>query len=144
MAAPARGRRVGVDWRGVGEEKTVAVSEGRGVAVKEAVSVGPTVGVGTNALTACCVSAIDVLRFSTTRSTMFKGRTPMRSWLFKSFIASAETLHSRLKPITAAARTLMGPAYSLNCTLVALLFLLSAKEADACCNGFSLILMLGR
>lgn len=77
MAAPSRGRRVGVGWRGVGEEKIVAVSEGRGVVVKEAVSVGTTVGVETNTLTACCVSATDVLRFSTTRSTMFSGRAPL-------------------------------------------------------------------
>jgi hypothetical protein len=57
----------------------VAVSDGSGVAVKEAVSVGPTVGVGTNAVTACFVSAADVLKFSKAKSMMFSGRTALRS-----------------------------------------------------------------
>lgn len=90
--------------------KAVAVSEGGGRGVREAVSVGTAVGVGTNAVTACWVCAADVLTLSTAMSTMFNDSIALRSWLFKSFIASAETLHSRLKPITAAVRTLRGPA----------------------------------
>jgi hypothetical protein len=104
------GRRVGVGGRGVREAGTVAISEGRGV--RETVFVGTMVAVGTNAVTACSVNAAEVLKLLIARSTMSNGSISMalRSRLLKSFIASAETLQSRLNPMTAAARTPRGPA----------------------------------
>jgi len=138
--AVARGRRVRVGWRGVKEGTTVAVSEGRGMGVREAASVAPTVGVRTNAVTACSVNAAAVPRLSTAISTRFNGSIVVLL-LFKSLIASAETLHSRLNPMTPAARTPSGPAYSLNRTLVALLFVLICKGSfGARCNEISLFL----
>jgi len=109
VVATGRGRRVRVGWRGVddGRKVAVAVSEGRGV--REAVLVGTTVGVGTNAVTACSVNPAAVPRLSTANSTMFTGSRVVRLWLFKSFIASAETLHNKLTPNTPAARTPRGP-----------------------------------
>lgn len=123
--AVARGRRVRVGWLGVAEGRAVAVSEGRGVG--EAVSVGTAVGVDTNAVTACCVRAADVLKFATARSTIFNGSMVVRLLLFRSLIASVETLHSRLNPMTPAASTPSGPAYSRTRTLLALLFILIRK-----------------
>ncbi len=71
--AVGRGRRVRVEGRGVKEARTVGVPEGSGVGLREAVAVRPAVGVGTNAMTACSVSAAEVLRLATAKSTMFTG-----------------------------------------------------------------------
>jgi len=49
----ARGRRVRVGPNGVADAKTEDVLEGTGVSKAASVLVGPTVGVGTNAVTAC-------------------------------------------------------------------------------------------
>lgn len=110
-ASAGRGRRVRVGCRGVRVGRAVAVvvavSEGKGV--RDAVWVGTAVGVGTNAVTACSVSPAAVPRLSTANSTMFIGSRVVRLWLFKSFIASAETLHNKLTPNTPAARTPRGP-----------------------------------
>jgi hypothetical protein len=51
----------------------LAVSVGRAVDVREAVWVGIAVGVGTNSVTDCSVSAAAVLRLETARSTIFSG-----------------------------------------------------------------------
>jgi hypothetical protein len=93
----------------VREGTTVAVSDGKVLGVREAASVAATVGVGTNAVTACSVNAAAVPRLSTAISTRFNGSSVVLL-LFKSLIASAETLHSRLNPMTPAARTPRGPA----------------------------------
>lgn len=114
-----RGRRVGVDRWGVGEERGTAVLDGTGV--KKTILVGTPVGVGTNAVTACWVSATDVLMFAIAKSTMFNGSIVVLSYFFKSPVAKAETLHSSPKPSTAAARIPNGPAYSLIRTLIILL-----------------------
>jgi hypothetical protein len=90
-----------------GRAVAVAVLEGKGV--REAVWVGTTVGVGMNAVTACSVNLAAVPRLSTASSTIFIGSRVVRLWLFKSFTASAETLHSKLNPNTPAARTPKGP-----------------------------------
>jgi len=98
----------------------VDVSEGCGE--RESVFVGTIVGVGTNAVTACSVSAAAVSMLATAISTMFSGASVTRRiWLFKSPIAIEETLHNRVKPIAPATRTPRGPAYSRAFTLVALL-----------------------
>lgn len=117
--AVGRGRRVRVGGGRVDVGRRVAVSVGRGVNV--AVFVGVRVGVGTNSVTACSVSAAAVLKLETARSTISSGAMVTGIKFRRSVIAIAETLHSRLNPSTPAARMVSGPPYSLNLTLVALL-----------------------
>jgi hypothetical protein len=106
---------------GVTVTKRLGVDVSDGKARGESVLVGTRVGVGTNIVTACSVSAAAVSRLETARFTIFSGSIVIAIWLFKSLVAIVETLHSRLKPIAPAARTPKGPAYSLAFTLVALL-----------------------
>ena len=113
-------KRLGVD---------VEVSEG--CREGESVFVGTSVGVGTNEVTACSVSAAAVSMLATAMSTRFSGASVTRRiWLFKSPIAIEETLHNSVKPIAPATRTPKGPAYSLAFTLVALLGDLERSPSD--------------
>jgi len=105
----------------------VDVSDGKGAG--ESVSVGLIVGVGTNIVTACSVNAAAVSRLETARFTMLSGSIVIARWFFKSLIAIAETLQSRLIPIAPAARTPKGPEYSLAFTLAALLW-----RSGGCCG----------
>jgi hypothetical protein len=97
----------------------VLVSEGKGV--KDGVLVGISVSVGTNTVTTCSVSAAAVSRLETARSTRFRGTRVAETRRFKSPIAIAETLQSRLSPMAPAARIPSGPEYSLALGLVVLL-----------------------
>jgi hypothetical protein len=99
----------------------VEVLDGRGVKVAEKVFVGTRLGDGTNAVTACWVSAATVSMLENAKSTILTGWTVTSIWLCKSLIPMAETLHNRLKPIAPAARIPRGPAYSLAFTLIFLL-----------------------
>jgi hypothetical protein len=89
----------------VGREVAVDVFVG----VSEAVFVGTSVSVGTKTVTTCSVSAAEVLRLETAKSTISNGAIVIRTWLFKSLMAIEETLHSRLKPMIPAVRTPSGP-----------------------------------
>jgi len=109
----------------------VEVSEGRGVG--ESVLVGTRVCVGTNRVTTCSVRAAAVSRLETAKSRTLSGSIVIKIWLFKSPIAIAETLHSTLMPIAAAARTPRGPEYSLAFTRVALLYRYRSGY-DVCCR----------
>ena len=110
---------------GVAVKKRLGVLEGKGEEVEveegESVLVGIKVGEGTKAVTACWVNAATVSMFEKAKSTILMGCSVTAIWLLKSLIAIAETLHSRLIPITPAARIPRGPAYSLAFTLVFLL-----------------------
>lgn len=116
-----RGRRVEVGAVGVAGAGRVDVSEGKTKGIGKVVSVGKTVGVETNAVTTCCVRAAEVLRLATASPTIFNGSTPVCAWLFRSFMAMPETLHSRQNPTAPAARIPRGPVYSLARTLFLLL-----------------------
>ena len=118
-------KRLGVD---------VDVSDDR--VAGESVLVGTMVCVGTNAVTTCSVSAAAVSRLETARSTILRGSIVLETRLFKSPIAIADTLHIRLRPIAAAARTPKGPAYSLAFTLVVLLWRPGGRR-DSCCSVIS-------
>ena len=114
------GRRVRVGPTGVKDAVTVGVWDGSRVGVNVDV-VGEIkvsviivdVGVGTKAVTACSVRAATVFRFEIAKSIMFTGSRVTFNGLFRSCVATADTLHSRTIPIAAAVRTLSGPAYSL-------------------------------
>jgi hypothetical protein len=103
----------------------LGVSDGSGVrdGVSVAVSVGTALGVavGTNTVTTCSVRAAAVSRLETARSTRFRGAMVTEMARFKSPMAMADTLQSRLSPIAPAARMPRGPEYSLALDLVALL-----------------------
>jgi hypothetical protein len=101
---------------GVRDAVTVGVLEGSFVGVSVEVSVranvavtGIGVGVRTNAVTACSVSAAAVLRLETAMSITFSGSRVVRLGCFRSSRAIAETLHRRLIPSTPAAKTASGP-----------------------------------
>lgn len=100
------GSRVRRGTVGVMVTKCLGVFDGTGVS--DAVCVGTIVGVGTNSVTDCWVSAAAVLKLLTARSTIFSGSIVTEVRRFKSLMAIAETLHNRLKPITPAARTPSG------------------------------------
>jgi hypothetical protein len=107
------GSRVLLGSVGVIVTKRLGVSDGRSVDVREgpSVSVGSRlrVAVGTNCVTACSVRAAAVSRLDTARSTRFNGISVADTRRFRSPIAMAETLHSRLSPMAPAARIPRGP-----------------------------------
>jgi hypothetical protein len=129
-----RGRLVRV---GVTVTKCLGVDVSEGKGVRDRVAVGTKVCVGTKTVTTCSVSAAAVSRLETAKSTMFNGWMVMMGRKFlKSPIAIAETLQSRLMPITPAARTPTGPAYSRAFNPVMLL--LNWEDGyEICCDEFS-------
>jgi hypothetical protein len=91
--------------------KRLGVSEGWGVREGDSVSVGTglSVAVGTNSVTTCSVSAAAVSRLETARSTRLRGTMVAETRRFKSPIAIAETLQSKLSPMAPAAKIPSGP-----------------------------------
>jgi hypothetical protein len=117
-----QGSRVRLGTVGVMVTKRRAVSVGSGVREGASVCVGRAVAVavGTKTVTTCSVSAAAVSRLETARSTRFNGTIVTGIYRFRSSIAIAETLHSKLSPMAQAAKIPSGPEYSLALCFVSL------------------------
>jgi hypothetical protein len=99
--------RVLLGGEGVIVTKRLGVFVSDGTELKVGVAVGCRVAVGTNTVTTCSVKAPAVSRFDIARLTRSMGRIGITR--FKSPMARAETLHSRLSPMAPAARMPRGP-----------------------------------
>jgi hypothetical protein len=109
------GSRVLRGMVGVMVTNRLGVSDGSGVREGVNVSVGTAVGVavGTKTVTTCSVNAAAVSRLETARSRILMGTSVTVIRRFKSPMAMAETLQSRLRPSAPAAKIPSGPEYSL-------------------------------
>ena len=118
------GSRVLRGMVGVIVTNRLGVSDGSGVREGVGVSVGTAVGVavGTKTVTTCSVNAAAVSRLETARSRMLMGTSVTVIRRFKSPMAMAETLQSRLSPSAPAAKIPSGPEYSLALGLDGLLW----------------------
>jgi hypothetical protein len=107
MKARVGASRVFLGGEGVIVTKRLGVFVSDGTELKVGVAVGCRVAVGTNTVTTCSVKAPAVSRFDTARLTRSMGRIGITR--FKSPMARADTLHSRLSPMAPAARMPRGP-----------------------------------